>query len=723
VIPFFLARAIKSFIVCTTYISNFLKRTTLQQTFLKKCLTCKKRKIVRNTFNKTVKMFASRTARAHENSSTANSARSLGSRRKTTTTAFIGRAMMFTTKSSLVEDDFLSLPTSPNKKVNALSIVMKRKGVKTRRAMRNKSIENAISEPELTQRVTGSTNVTNKRSTKEVKWSLNRAPFEEGGLSEIASGQANSGIKQWGPTNQTIKDWRSVYRNSSLSNKTQTKLDEREIPERCVVDGAIPKDLRGTLFRNGPGMLDIYGKELNQFFDGDGLVHTYEFDGSEKKIKFKHNYVETKGFYDERAEQKMLYKGAFAVGNPKGDSFYNPFDFNVKNVANTGIVEWNDKVYALWEGGKPHELREDDLITIGREVDEVLGQELRVPQMAAHYRVLEEEKTNERTLIAFSIESQPSAFPFTTNKAAFYEWNEDLSEKKRVDFDVPNATFGFFHDMLVTENWYCLFQNPTSLDFQKLMTEYMFAKCALAETIAMQKGKRPILWMFPRSEKAKKIGTKSYELENQFFFHHINAFERENGEVCLDSVPWKFMDFSMNLDMVTPAFWQDGSRTEYTRFTVNPYLETDTNSIKQKSLSERCCEFPCLNPKFAGKEHKYVYCGGSVVKDARKWGPNQCLVKYDVSKCGPGGEEKALDDVYYYGERSFVQEPIFASKPNGMDEDDGYLLQLVNDAGEDKTFLYIFDAKKIGQGYECKIELMDEHVPPGLHGFWSPQKI
>ena len=73
-----------------------------------------------------------------------------------------------------------------------------------------------------------------------------------------------------------------------------------------------------------------------------------------------------------------------------------------------------------------------------------------------------------------------------------------------MDFDVPNATFGFFHDMLVTENWYCLFQNPTSLDFQKLMTEYMFAKCALAETIAMQDGKRPILWMFPRTEKGEE---------------------------------------------------------------------------------------------------------------------------------------------------------------------------------------------------------------------------
>ena len=566
-----------------------------------------------------------------------------------------------------------------------------------------------------------------ERARVSIPWTLSREPIGEG-----PGGPENL---SWNPTNQTIKDWRSIYRNTSLSNQTQKSGDARWIPKACVVDGEIPSDLQGgTLLRNGPGMLDIYGKEINQFFDGDGLVHSYEFTGAPSseedatKIQFKHNFVETKGFCDEREAQQMLYKGAFAVGNPKGDSFYNPFDFNVKNVANTGVVEWNDKVYALWEGGKPHELRKNDLNTIGKEVDEVLGQELRVPQMAAHYRVEENKETKERTLITFSIESQSSTFPFTSNKAAFYEWNGDGTEKKRSDFDVPNAMFGFFHDILVTENWYCLFQNPTSLDFQKLMTEYMFAKCALAETIAMQEGKRPILWMFPRTEKAKKMLSgdefaKSYELKNQFFFHHVNAFERETGEVCLDSIPWKFMDFSMNLDMVTPAFWQDGSRTEYTRFTVNP-SKKESKLVNQECLSERCCKFPCVNPTIVGKEHKYVYCGGTVVKDSRKWGPNQCLVKYDVSPCANDSGEKAIDQVYYYGERCFVQEPIFAAKSNAVDEDDGYILQLVNDAGLDKTFLYIFDAKNIGtgKGYECKIELMDEHVPPGLHGYWSPPK-
>ena len=78
------------------------------------------------------------------------------------------------------------------------------------------------------------------------------------------------------------------------------------------------------------------------------------------ELTFKHNFVGTKGFTDEQAARKMLYKGAFAIGNPKGDAFYNPLDFDVKNVANTGVVDWAGELYALWEGGKPHKMDPED---------------------------------------------------------------------------------------------------------------------------------------------------------------------------------------------------------------------------------------------------------------------------------------------------------------------------------------------------------------------------
>ena len=103
-------------------------------------------------------------------------------------------------------------------------------------------------------------------------------------------------------------------------------------------------------------------------------------------------------------------------------------------------------------------LRKNDLNTIGKEVDgEVLGQELRVPDGGALPSGRKQRDEREDFDYADRV-AQSSTLPFTSNKAAFYEWNEDRTEKKRSDFDVPNAMLGFFHDILVTENWYCLFQ-------------------------------------------------------------------------------------------------------------------------------------------------------------------------------------------------------------------------------------------------------------------------
>lgn len=535
----------------------------------------------------------------------------------------------------------------------------------------------------------------------EDTWDLPRAPYEAGNAPENGT---------WSPTNQTIKDWRSLYKNTTLSVKGDGA--GRTIPASAI-EGEIPKELVGTLFRNGPGLLEIYGKKLNQFFDGDGLVYTVSFPG-DGQVKLRHNFVGTKGFTEEQAAQKMIYKGAFAIGNPKGDSFYNPFDFDVKNVANTGVVNWGGETYALWEGGKPHKMKADNLATIG-EVEEVLGTKLRVPQMAAHYKIWEGETEADKRLIGFSIESQAS-FPQNVNRAAFYEWDSQGKAAAVNNFDVPNATFGFFHDCLVTENWYFLFQNPTSLNPQKLLTEYMFAKCALAETICMVDGKNAILHCLPRTEKARKIGQKAIELKPQFFFHHVNAFERENGEVVLDSLPWVFMDFSMNLDSVNPAFFNGGSRVEYTRFVVDPVRESCTQTV----LNNRVGEFPTMNNKFVGREYTHAYSAGTVVKDDVKWGPNQCLVKHTNE---PGNESPVKEQVWYYGERCFVQEPIFAPRPGGTAEDDGWVLQVVNDAGAETSKLHIFDAKDISKGPIASVLFEGEHLPPGLHGMWSKDAV
>ena len=59
--------------------------------------------------------------------------------------------------------------------------------------------------------------------------------------------------------------------------------------------------------------------------------------------------MRTEALIKEQAAGKMLYRGAFSVGNPSGGKFFNPFNFSVKGIANTGVVNWGGKLLALYE--------------------------------------------------------------------------------------------------------------------------------------------------------------------------------------------------------------------------------------------------------------------------------------------------------------------------------------------------------------------------------------
>ncbi|MEO1334542.1 MAG: carotenoid oxygenase family protein, partial [Myxococcota bacterium] len=45
-----------------------------------------------------------------------------------------------------------------------------------------------------------------------------------------------------------------------------------------VLEGRVPAALRGVLYRNGPGRLEVFGTQLTHPFDGDGMVSRFRFE-------------------------------------------------------------------------------------------------------------------------------------------------------------------------------------------------------------------------------------------------------------------------------------------------------------------------------------------------------------------------------------------------------------------------------------------------------------
>lgn len=82
----------------------------------------------------------------------------------------------------------------------------------------------------------------------------------------------------------------------TLQDLTSRKIGLTSHPAQ--IEGAIPPELLGTFFRNGPGLqVDRPGHQRHTF-DGDGMVLSMAF--KDGKAFFRNRYVRTLGFVDEQ---------------------------------------------------------------------------------------------------------------------------------------------------------------------------------------------------------------------------------------------------------------------------------------------------------------------------------------------------------------------------------------------------------------------------------------
>ena len=71
------------------------------------------------------------------------------------------------------------------------------------------------------------------------------------------------------------------------------------------VEGVIPAGLRGTFYRNGPGLFDRGGIRKRALFDGDGMVQAFLFhDGG---VRYRNRFVRTSKFVGGGGRGKVFF--------------------------------------------------------------------------------------------------------------------------------------------------------------------------------------------------------------------------------------------------------------------------------------------------------------------------------------------------------------------------------------------------------------------------------
>jgi carotenoid cleavage dioxygenase-like enzyme len=87
------------------------------------------------------------------------------------------------------------------------------------------------------------------------------------------------------------------------------------------------------------------------------------------------------------------------------------------------------------------------------------------------------------------------------------------------------------------------------------------------------------------------------------------------------------------------------------------------------------------------------------------------LTRYDL--------ETGASRTHWYGAGRWGSEAPFAPRPDGVDDDDGYVVSYVYDAGEDGSEVVVLDAARVDEEPVARVRI-PVRVPLGFHATWVP---
>ena len=475
-------------------------------------------------------------------------------------------------------------------------------------------------------------------------------------------------------------DWASAFRNVGV---------EFDGVPLTAARGVIPAELRGTLYRNGPGRLERGGQWVHHPFDGDGMITALRFVGG--AVRLTNRFVRTEGWLAEEQTGKFVYRGVFGTQKP-GGVVANAFDVRLKNIANTHVVRLGDELLALWEAAEPHALDPDTLETRGISL---LGGVLKPGEAFSAHPRFDPGHHGAPRMVTFGVKSGPRS------TIRLMEFATEGPEAGTLLSDSSHSFpgFAFLHDFAITPDWAVFLQNAVS--FNPL--PFVLGQKGAAQCLRSKPGGQAKFWLIPRDGGAHAgDAPRVIDAPDGFVFHHLNAWQ-EGEAVVVESV--YYADF--------PGIGPDQDFRAID-FNLLPEglleqcrIDLVSGSVSSTRLSERCCEFGMVNPEREGLPARYAWM--AVAERETGNDPLQAIKKLDLSS----GARK----LWSAAPRGFVSEPVMVPRPGASEEDNGWVLCLVWNGARCASDLVVLDAADLREVAVLELPLA---IPHGLHGSWVP---
>lgn len=441
--------------------------------------------------------------------------------------------------------------------------------------------------------------------------------------------------------------------------------------ERLKIDGELPSDLAGTLYRNGPGVFASFGRRYHHLFEGQGAISAVRFGGGQAVGALR--VVESAGWLQERAAGRPLYDSATS----RVRRIANRLRGRDKNTANVNVIAWQGRIFALRDAAKPIEISPETLETIG-----------------------------ESDLDAAVLETFTAHPHFVAARGAMYGFGVRYGRHSLLDlYELPARGRArrlgslptdalMVHDFVATERHLVFFLGPLRLDLRAALLGE-----AHPDRLARWDGERATEVVVVPIDDTERV--VRFPVEPFYVWHFANAFERD-GHIVVDFVRHEdaYATRTFRDEAAQGGALIDVDCGELTRAT----LDFRARTLRSERVVDVMCEFPRVDSRGEGSMRRYAW-----VVSAQAG--TQAIVRCDF--------ERGASEGWVAPRGQQVSEPVFAPRPGASGETDGFVLVLVYDEATETSHVAVLDANAPARGPIARAHF-DHPVPLTLHGSFMP---
>jgi len=337
--------------------------------------------------------------------------------------------------------------------------------------------------------------------------------------------------------------------------------------------GELPRELNGTLFRNGPNpQFAPLDPSQHHWFSGDGMIHAFTL--NDGRASYRNRWVRTAKWQAESTAGRALTSGH--ISSPGAD-----YAFADEGVANTNAVWHAGRLLALEEGHLPIELDPATLATRG--VQSFSGA-LEGP-FTAHPKI--DPITGELVFFGYSVGG-----PLTAGMS-YGTIGADGRVKRVEHFDAPYSSM--VHDFVVTRRHVLFPILPLSGS--------MARACAGSAPYAWEPDLGGYVGLILREQGIASL--RWFRVESCYVFHVLNAWE-ENGRIVADVMQYDEPPLFPRADGAPTG----DTHARLVRWTLDPNAATD--AITRMPLDDMSGEFPRIDDRRSGLRNRFgIFAGRS----------------------------------------------------------------------------------------------------------------